>query len=79
VNWANRLPILSSTDSSVNQDKQPLLTETENNGFVIVNPTVSGNSGGHLGGTTSGLSHHPHRAIDMTPGTTVLTTRVCLF
>ncbi|CAF2139321.1 unnamed protein product [Rotaria magnacalcarata] len=70
VDWANQLPILSLNDSNLNQDKQPLLTETENNGYVIVNPKVSGTNGG-----TSGLSHHPHRSIDMPPGTTILTTR----
>ncbi|CAF2586504.1 unnamed protein product [Rotaria sp. Silwood2] len=74
VNWANRLPILSINDSNLNQDKQPLLTETDNNGYVIVNPKISGTSGGHVGGT-SGLSHHPHRSIEMTQGTTILTTR----
>jgi hypothetical protein len=73
VNWANRLPILSSNESNVNQDKQPLLTETEKNGYVIVNPTLSGNNPGRTGG----LSHHPHRSIDMPQGTTILTTRVC--
>jgi hypothetical protein len=69
VNWANRLPVLSSNENS---EKQALLTETENNGYVIVNPTVSANSGG-----VSGLSHHPHRSIDMIQGATILTTRVC--
>ncbi|CAF4107271.1 unnamed protein product [Rotaria sordida] len=71
VNWANRLPILSSNDSNLSQDKQPLLTETDNNGYVIVNPKISGE---HIG-STSGLSHHPHRSIDMIQGTTILTTR----
>lgn len=71
VNWANRLPILSSHESTANLEKQGLLTETEKNGYVIVNPTMSSNSGG-----MGGLSHHPHRSIDMTPGVTVLTTRV---
>jgi len=52
VNWANRLPMLSNN-----------LTETENNGYVIVNPTNQSNV----------LSHHPHRTIDMP---TILTTRV---
>jgi hypothetical protein len=69
VNWANRLPMLSSND--LIQDKQQLLTETDNNGYVIVNPTANKNTEG-----ISGLSHHPHRTIDMTQGTTVLTTRV---
>ena len=69
VNWANRLPVLSSNE--LIQDKQQLLTEAENNGYVIVNPTTSQNTG-----AISGLSHHPHRSIDMTQGTTVLTTRV---
>lgn len=75
VNWANRLPILSINESSTNLEKQGLLTETENNGYVIVNPATTG---GHLGGGggIGGLSHHPHRSIDMTQGTSVLTTRV---
>jgi len=74
VNWANRLPILSPNESIINQEKQALLTETENNGYVIVDPTISVNNGGHLGGI-GGLSHHPHRSIDMTQGATILTTR----
>ena len=77
VNWANRLPVLSSNESQSNPERQPLLIETEKNGYVIVNPTASGgnNSVGRIEGT-SGLSHHPHRAIDMTQGSTILTTRV---
>ncbi|CAF3741461.1 unnamed protein product [Adineta steineri] len=73
VNWANRLPMLSVNDLTLNQDKQhQLLTETENNGYVIVNPTNSGNNSKQ----SSGLSHHPHhRSIDMIQGATVLTTR----
>lgn len=74
VNWATRLPISSSNEPTIHQDKHQSLTETENNGYVIVNPTKSG------------LSHHPHRTIDMTsgsssstPSTTLLTTIVNLF
>ena len=79
VNWANRLPMLASNESTANFERQGLLTETENNGYVIVNPVKSSsNSGGQLGGI-GGLSHHPHRSIDMTQGTTVLTTRVSHF
>ena len=64
VNWANRLPILSSSESFIHPDKQPLLTETENNGYVIVDPTPGG------------LSHHPHRMIDMPHAPLVLTRKV---
>ncbi len=84
VNWATRLPILSSNESTtIHQEKQQSLIETEKNGYVIVNPTASGNSTGGSGGggggtTTSGLSHHPHRAIDMTQGSTISATKVCL-
>lgn len=58
ASWANRLTNLPSTDSSnlPSSEKQNLLTETEKNGYVIVNPTTT---------TNVGLSHHPHRAIDM--------------
>jgi hypothetical protein len=80
VNWATRLPILSSDEPMIHQDKQQSLMETEKNGYVIVNPTPSGNSTGGGGGTTtSGLSHHPHRAIDMTQESAILTAKVCLF
>jgi hypothetical protein len=78
ASWAKQVPILSSDEPSIHQDKQQSLMETEKNGYVIVNPTASGNSTGG-GGGTSGLSHHPHRAIDMTQGSTIFTTKVCLF
>jgi hypothetical protein len=71
VTWATRLPILSTNEVIIHQDKQQSLTETEKNGYVIVNPTAGG------GGGASGLSHHPHRAIDMTQESTVFTTKVC--
>jgi len=60
VNWATHLPILSTNEPTIHQDKQQSLIETEKNGYVIVNPTAG------VGGGTSGLSHHPHRSIDMT-------------
>jgi hypothetical protein len=79
VNWATRLPILSSNESIIHQDKQQSLIETEKNGYVIVNPTASGNNtGGTTTTITSGLSHHPHRTIDMTQGSTISTTKVYL-
>jgi hypothetical protein len=75
ANWATRIPISSSNELITHQEKQQSsLTETENNGYVIVNPTVSGNGSGK-----SGLSHHPHRTIDMTQGPSLLPTRVCSF
>ena len=76
VDWATRLPISSTNEPIIQQDKQQTLIETEKNGYVIVNPTASGNS--HIGVGTSGLSHHPHRAIDMTQGSTVYPTKVRL-
>ena len=78
TSWATRLPI-SSNDTNhqtstpiIHQEKQQTLVETEKNGYVIVNPTANSNS--NL--TTSGLSHHPHRAIDMTQGSTTYTNKV---
>ncbi|CAF3423698.1 unnamed protein product [Rotaria sp. Silwood1] len=76
VNWATRLPILSSNESIIQQEKQQQqqqqqsLTETEKNGYVIVNSTISGNS---IQGGTSGLSHLPHRTTDTTQQSTMLT------
>jgi hypothetical protein len=77
ASWATRLSMVSSNEPIIHQDKQQSLIETEKNGYVIVNPTVSGNNstGGVVG--TSGLSHHPHRAIDMTHGSTAFATKVC--
>jgi len=75
ANWATRLSMVSSNEPIIHQEKQQSLTETEKNGYVIVNPTASGNSSTGVG--TSGLSHHPHRAIDMTQGSTTFATRVC--
>jgi len=73
VNWATHLPISSLNEPTIHQDKQQSLIETEKNGYVIVNPTVNGNS---TGGETNRLSHLPHRTIDLTQGST---TKVCLF
>ena len=83
ASWAARLPISSSTTTTTaaaaaaneplnQQDKQHSLIETEKNGYVIVNPTVSANSS--IG--TSGLSHHPHRSIDIAQGSTESTIKV---
>ncbi len=73
VNWATHLPISSLDEPTIHQDKQQSLIETEKNGYVIVNPTGNGNS---TGGETNRLSHLPHRAIDLTQGST---TKVGLF
>lgn len=73
ASWATRLPISSSNETPVQQDKQPLLTETEKNGYVIVNPTPSGNVT-QVG--SSGLSHHPNRTMDGTQQSTTITVKV---
>lgn len=62
--WANRFLSLSFSESSNSSEKQPLLTETENNGYVIVNSTPAAAAQTRIE-TSSGLSHHPHRTIDL--------------
>ncbi|CAF5229932.1 unnamed protein product [Rotaria magnacalcarata] len=67
----------SSNESTVQEDRQQLLTETEKNGYVIVNPTTTGGNIALVG--TSGLSHHPNRATDATQQSTSVTLKVCRF
>ncbi|CAF2092048.1 unnamed protein product [Rotaria magnacalcarata] len=75
TNWAARLPMTSSSnESTVQEDRQQLLTETEKNGYVIVNPTTTGGNIALVG--TSGLSHHPNRATDATQQSTSVTLKV---
>ena len=71
AHWAAHLPSLSSNEPLVHQEKQPSLTETEKNGYVIVNPTASGNS---TISETNRLSHLPHRTADTTQESTL---KVC--
>lgn len=73
--WAARLPMISSNEPSVHQDKPQSLIETEKNGYVIVNPTASAKTSTVVSGA-SGLSHHPHRSIDMTQGSTSFSNKV---
>ncbi|CAF1503563.1 unnamed protein product [Adineta ricciae] len=62
AHWATHLTSLSSSEPPVHHENQQSLVETEKNGYVIVNPTASGNS---TIGETNRLSHLPHRTIDM--------------
>ena len=73
VNWATSLSSLATNDSSTHPDKQKSITQTEKNGYVIVNSSASEPT---VDRGMSGLSHHPHRTTDAVQGSTMLTLKV---
>ena len=75
VNWAKRLPVVSSNEPHIHQDKQQPLVETEKNGYVIVNSTTRGKE---IEEGTSKLTHLPNRFTDTKQESTVVTIKVCI-
>ena len=71
ADWANRFLILSYDSLPVTEQEQSsMLTETEKNGYVIVNTTPT-NSDPVRVQTNIGLSYIPHRSIDVVESITV--------